>query len=203
MVETYVYVVEGLNLQGEISPAVRRSAMRAVNYATSRARTASSRRIRDLFNLSARYLSESEGRLSSTKATRENLEGTITGRRRATSLAQYARGQVLSGKAQRASKGVVVKVAKAGPAKRINRSFLIKLRGAGGELSNVGLAIRTDGAAPHAAFKPKKLSENLYLLYGMSVDRMFNRVIGPMTPEILGNLEGEFDRLMTLEGLYD
>lgn len=203
MVDTYVYLVEGIDLQGEVSPAIRRSAMRAVNYATSRARTASSRRIRDTFNLSARYLSQGEGRLTSTKADMSNLEGTITARRQATSLARYARGSVLSGKAQRASKGVMVKVAKAGPAKRISRGFLIRLRGAGGGLNNLGLAVRTDGSPPHGAFKPKKLTDNLYLLYGMSVDRMFDRVIGPMTPEIQDNLEQEFDRLMTLEGLYE
>lgn len=191
MIETYVYVVEGINLEGEVTPAVRRAALRAVNYATGKARTSSGKKIRNRVNLPARYLTGSEGRLSATKATSSNLEGVITGRRRATSLARYAKG------GSRA-RGVRVMV-KPGSAKYIKRGFLMPLRsGADGSTRNLGLAIRTDGTAPSAAFKPKKISENLYLLYGLSVDVLFRGVIDAVTPEVQDDMENEFWRQLDL-----
>ena len=201
MVETYVYIVEGVDLKGDVPPIVRRSAMRAVNRATSRARTKSSRAIREIAALPASYLSGSNGRLSITeKATMRSLQSEIVGRRRATSLARYTNGKVLTPQQQRRREGIRVTV-KPGVAKFIRRGFLIKLRGADGDLLNVGLAVRTNGGPPAGAFKPKKISENLWLLYGLSVDTLFKRVIGPLTPEIEDELADEFDRLLTVEGL--
>lgn len=200
-VETYVYVVEGIDLEGEVPQTVRRAAMRAVNYATARARTSASKAIRRDVALPARYLSGAEGRLQITeRAKLSSLESNIVGRRRPTSLARYSRGSVLSQDKQRRSKGVKVTV-KPGVAKFIRRGFLIKLRGAGGELNNIGLAVRTDGGPPRGAFKPKKLSENLYLLYGLSVDVLFRRAVDPISPDILNNLQNEFARQLSLDDL--
>lgn len=191
MIDTYVYVVEGIQLEGEISSAVRRAALRAVNYATGKARTSSGKKIRNRVNLPARYLTGSEGRLSLSKASSANLEGVITGRRRPTSLARYAKG---------GSRGRGVRVmVKPGAAKYLKRGFLMPLRsGADGELRNMGLAIRTDGSAPSAAFKPKKISDHLYLLYGLSVDVLFRGVIDEVSPEIQDDMEAEFFRQLDL-----
>jgi hypothetical protein len=191
-VETYIYVVEGIDLEGEIPPAVRRAALRAVNYAAGRARTASGRAIRNRVNLPARYLTGSEGRLQlSQPASQSNLERVLTGRRRPISLAQYAKG----GSSVR---GVRVSV-KPGVARYLKRGFLMKLRsGSDGSARNTGLAIRTDGAAPGGAFKPKKISDHLYLLYGLSVDVLFRGVIDAVSPDVQDNLENEFWRQLDL-----
>lgn len=193
--ETYIYVVEGIELQGEISAATRKAALRAVNYATGRARTSSSKKIRNRVNLPARYLSGAQGRLTATKASQSNLETVITGRRRATSLARYAAGGSRG-------RGVRVKVLRAGPAKYLKRGFLMPLRaGKDGPLTNMGLAVRTDGKPPSSAFKPFKINENLYLLYGLSVDVLFRGVIDEVSPEIQDDMEREFFRQLDLGAL--
>lgn len=193
-VDTYVYVVEGIDLEGEVSPTVRRAALRAVNFATGKARTSSGKLIRQRANLPARYLTGTDGRLKMKKATSADLEGVITGRRRATSLARYAKG------GSRA-RGVRVMV-KPGSAKYIKRGFLMPLRaGKDGPLTNLGLAVRTDGAAPAKAFKPFKINDSLYLLYGLSVDVLLRQVVGPLTPEIEDNLAAEFNRQLDLMGV--
>lgn len=192
--ETFVYIVEGVDLDGDIPPTVRKAAMRAVNYATGKARTSASKKIRQSLNLPARYLTGAEGRLSATKATADNLEGVITGRRRATSLAQYSSGGSRS-------RGARVTV-KPGVARYLKRGFLLKLRsGTDGSMGNRGLALRTDGAPPSAAFRPKKINDHLYLLYGPSVDTAFRRVIEPLTPDIEDDLATEFYRQLALVGL--
>lgn len=191
----YIYVVEGLsdmNLSSEVPRQVRRAAMRAVNKATPKGRTAAGRAIRQDVNLPAGYLTGAAGRLQmSQAATTGNLERSITGRRRATSLARYAKG------GSRA-KGVRVMV-KPGAARYIKRGFLMQLRaGNEGALGNLGLAVRTDGGAPAGAFKPKRISDNLWLVYGLSVDVMFRRVIGEITPGIQDDMEREFYRQLDL-----
>ena len=196
-VQTYIYVVEGLNLGhlDDIPSHVKKAAFRAVNRTTERARTKSGRAIRQEVALPARYLSGEEGRLQmSNPASASRLERTITGRRRPTSLARYKTG----GSTQ---KGLRVTVTP-GVASYIKRGFLIPLKGAGGGLSNLGLAMRTpDGKPPRGALKPKMIGEGLYLLYGLSVDVLFRRVLGPLTPEVSDDLVTEFTRLLDLDGI--
>lgn len=191
----YVYLVEGLadlDLSAEIPTQVRRAAARAVNRATPKGRTAAGRAIRQHANLAAGYLTGAQGRLQMSKsATTDNLERTITGRRRPTSLARYAKGGTKH-------KGVRV-VVKPGVARYIKRGFLMPLRsGSEGALGNLGLAIRTDGGPPTAAFKPKRINDNLWLVYGLSVDTLFRRVIGDITPGIADDMETEFWRQLDL-----
>lgn len=196
MVQTYIYVAEGLNLGhlDDIPDDVKKAAFRAVNRTATRARTMGGRAIRLEAALPARYLSSEDGRLQiSAPANAGRLERTVTGRRRPTSLARY-----VTGESKR--KGLRVTV-KPGSAKYLKRGFLIPLRGAGGGTSNKGLAIRTsDGLPPRGALKPKKLGDNLYLLYGLSVDVLFARVVGPLTPQVADELAVEFNRLLDLDG---
>ena len=196
-VDTYIYVVEGLNLGhlDDIPSHVKKAAYRAVNRTSERARTKSGRAIRQIVNLPARYLSGEDGRLQmSAPAGASRLERTITGRRRPTSLARFKIGDPTA-------KGLRVSVTP-GTAKYIKRGFLIPLKGAGGGLSNLGLAMRTpDGKAPRGALKPKMIGEGLYLLYGLSVDVLFRRVLGTLTPEVSDDLVAEFTRLLDLDGI--
>ncbi len=194
MAGTYLYVAEGLDLGDDIAAipdAIRTAAMRAVNKTRDRTRTRAGREMRMQVNFPARYLSGADARLQSTSATRETLEARITGRRRATSLARFARGG-------RKGKGVRVEV-KPGAARFMKRSFLIRLRG-GGE-GNTGLAIRTSGGKPSAAYKPVRIGEGLYLLAGPSVDQVFRTVADDLTPDAEDYLEAEFLRLLDLGNL--
>lgn len=196
--DTYIYVVEGLNLGhlDDIPSHVKKAAFRAVNRTSERARTKSGRAIRQIVNLPARYLSGEDGRLQmSAPANTSRLERSVTGRRRATSLARFKVGDPTG-------QGLRVSVLKAGGARYIKRGFLIPLKGAGGGLSNLGLAMRTpDGKAPRGALKPKMIGQGLYLLYGLSVDVLFRRVLGTVTPEVSDNLVAEFTRLLDLDGI--
>lgn len=191
----YIYVVEGLDLDlaDKVPGQVRKAAMRAVNLATTKGRSASGRAIRNHVNLPAGYLTGATGRLELSKpASQSSLERDITGRRRPTSLARYVSGGSKT-------RGVRVTV-KPGAAKYIRRGFVMKLRSGASESNNKGLAIRTDGGAPAGSFKAKKINDNLWLVYGLSVDTLFRRVIDEVSPGIADDMEAEFWRQLNLEG---
>lgn len=194
--ETYVFfTVSGAlksGLQGEIEEIpenIRRAAMRAVNKTADRARAASAREMRNQVNFPARYLS-SEGRLQVTrKASLNNLEAVVTGRQVPTSLARFVQGTPKRGQ------GVRVEV-KPGAARYMKRAFLMKLKN-----NNVGLAMRTTGGPPSGAYKPKKITDNLWLVYGPSIDQVFRTVAEDVSEPMADYLEGEFARLLDLGDL--
>lgn len=193
MSDLFVVAVENLNQEIDrfenLPDDVRRYASQAINRTADWTRTRSERAIREQVNFPAGYLSPSQGRLTvSRRASPRNLEAQITARFRATSLARFALPGTTRGK------GVSVAV-KPGVAKFMRRAFLMKLRGAGGELTNMGLAVRTSGGPPKGAYKPYRLSDNLYLVYGPSIDQVFRHVREDLTPESLDYLQNEFDRL--------
>lgn len=196
MAETYVFfTVSGAlksGLQGEIEEIpenIRRAAMRAVNKTADRARAASAREMRNQVNFPARYLS-SEGRLQVTrKASLTSLEAVVTGRQAPTSLARFVQGTPKRGQ------GVRVEV-KPGAARYMKRAFLMKLKN-----NNVGLAMRTTGGPPSGAYKPKKITDNLWLVYGPSIDQVFRTVAEDVSEPMADYLEGEFSRLLDLGDL--
>ena len=202
MTDTYVVAVEGLDAVEDLEKLPRQiavAASRAINSTARTGRTASAREMRRQVNFGARYLSGAEGRLELTKfANTGNLEAVITGRDRPTSLARFARKKPIRGKMSRA--GVRVEV-KPGSARVIKRAHLIRLRAGDGSgpNANLGLALRTArGQKPSAAYKPVKISEGLWLLYGPSVDQVFRSVSEDVAPELADRLETEFLRLMDL-----
>jgi hypothetical protein len=189
-----VIAVEGLSgvlddLDG-LPEKQRVAAVRAINKTADWARTAADRKMRQQVNFKASYLQD---RLKVTKYARGyDLTAEIRGRDRPTSLARFI---------TRESKGKGVAVAvKPGVARFLRRSFVIKLRGASGQLSNRGLAVRTDGGQPRGAYKPVRLSDTLWLIYGPSVDQVFRTVADEITDDTGDRLESEFHRLMQAEG---
>lgn len=131
------------------------------------------------------------------RATDNNLAVTITGRQRATSLARFARGQTISSTAR---KGVRVKVKRGGAAKLMERAWLVRLnKGSSADRDNynLGLAIRLE---PGERLRNKKdvrsvqLDQNVYLLYGPSVDQVFRDVAVTDTPPVLEKVGNEFFR---------
>lgn len=131
------------------------------------------------------------------KATDSDLAVTITGRQRATSLARFARGQSVQSTRR---KGVKVKVKRGGAAQLMERAWLVRLnRGSSQSRDNfnVGLAIRLE---PGERLRNKRevrsvqLDQNVYLLYGPSVDQVFRDVAVTDTPPVLEKVGNEFFR---------
>lgn len=115
-------------------------------------------------------------------------EAIISGRDRATSLARFASGQT---PATTRKTGVRVQVRK-GASKLIKKGFLVKLRN-----GNMGLAIRLkpgERIANKHDMKGKPFGDNLYLLYGPSVDQVFRSVADDAAPEIAERVSKEFFR---------
>lgn len=133
-----------------------------------------------------------------SKATNDKLAVTITGRQRATSLARFARGGQTVQSTRR--KGVRVKVSKQGGGGMMERAWLVRLnRGSAKDRDNynLGLAIRLE---PGERLRNKRevkavaLDQNVYLLYGPSIDQVFRDVAITETPPVLDKIGNEFFR---------
>jgi hypothetical protein len=132
-----------------------------------------------------------------SKATLSRLAVTITGRQRATSLARFAQGQTVQSTRR---KGVRVKVKRGGGGGLMERAWLVRLnRGSSASRDNynLGLAIRLE---PGERLRNKRevrsvqLDQNVYLLYGPSVDQVFRDVALTDTPPVLEKVGDEFFR---------
>ncbi len=204
-VDSYVVVIEGL---GDTRPleslpaSVLLAAQRAVNRTAERTSTAARRAIREQINLPAQYLTgtDSSGRQRlgiTKKASGADLEAVITGRQRPTSLARFISGAPAPGRA-----GVTVQVAP-GFARFMRRAFVIRLPAGSGSVetkNNLGLAIRLrPDEVIHNKRVMRQVEGNLYLLYGPSVDQVFNTVREDVAPGAEAFLADEFIRLMGIE----
>lgn len=183
---------DALNSLGEISPSIRKNLVRAVNKTIAWSRTQASRGLREQVNLPASYLSDKNGRLSITKrATGQDISAIVTGRHRPTSLARFATNAKQGGR-----RGARITV-QPGLSRFLPRAFYVPLRSGNSDTkNNVGLAIRLPaGKTPSSAFKPTKLSRNTWLLYGPSIDQVFDDVAEEISPATADYLENEFFRL--------
>lgn len=133
-----------------------------------------------------------------TRATDDRLSVMISGRQRATSLARFARGGQTVQSTRR--KGVRVKVSKQGAGALMERAWLVRLnRGSARDRDyfNLGLAIRLE---PGERLRNKRevratqLDDNVYLLYGPSIDQVFRDVMVSDTPVVLDKVRDEFFR---------
>lgn len=197
MSDAFVIAVQGLNeLPSEPSKQIAENAVKAINRTLERSRAAAARRIRQQTAFSAGYLSRQDRLGITKKAQRSDLEGVITGRHRPTSLAQFARGGRAVGRRRTA---VRVEV-KPGLVQRLDKAFFVNLRtGNTDSNGNLGLAIRLPaGKRPDRAYKPTLIGKNLWLLYGPSIDQVFDDVAQDISPDAADFLEGEFVRLMDL-----
>lgn len=197
---TYGVTIEGLaglQTMNGMNERIRRSAVQAINKTSARARTDSAAEIRRQVAFSAQYLAPAGGRLVVSKqASGASLESIITARHRATSLARFAEGSPTRGA------GVRVQVAP-GKSRFMRRAFLIKLPAGKAGIDtkfNMGLAIRLKpGETLQNKKKAVKMEKNLYLLYGPSVDQVFQSVSQDIAPGAATFLEAEFLRLLELK----
>lgn len=136
-------------------------------------------------NFPSGYL-DGDDRLGLTqRATRGSMEAVITARDRPTSLARFITGEAKIGQA-----GVTVRVKKTGGGNRMDKAFVVKLKN-----GNRGVAIRLKpGETPDRAYKPVMLADNVWLLYGPSVDQVVRTVAEAALPEIGDLLSDEFYR---------
>lgn len=197
MPNQYVLEVDGLSLQLrnlEGAPEeIRRAASIAINTAARRTRTASTKEIRRQVAFPAQRLNEN---LTVSQFSRpDRLEAIINGRGRPTSLARFARNTPSRGKPVRLT-------VKPGRSTVVGGAFLIPLRSGRASIetrSNLGLAIRLkDGERLRNKKTFKSLGNGLYLLFGPSVDQVFNDVAAEQVIPAGDILEQEFLRQLDL-----
>ncbi|QPC91446.1 hypothetical protein [Mesorhizobium sp. INR15] len=183
----------------EMSPAVDTALTRALNRTADRDRTKFARAARTQINFPASYVSPSNKRLwVKTRARKGAFTTVIEGRGTPTSLARFSKQSALAGGTRHRGGKINVTV-KPGQTKSISRAFIIRLKN-----NNLGLAVRTNGSAPHGAYRPKPIGKNLWLLYGPSVDQALSAaskdggVFEEMSDDSLEFLEAEFNRQMEL-----
>ena len=196
--DEYAVFVDGLddlNLV-DLKPQIEISAVRAINKTADFSRKHSADEMRRQYNFPGNYFDPAKGRLViSQRAKTNNLEAMITARRRATSLARFMIGGTVN------RMGVVIEMKK-GQSGQLERAFPVRLRGTKGENNNLGLAVRTKrGERPDRAYRPSKLAEGLWLLYGISVNQAFNYTREMTARDAAIYLEDEFSRLLDLEKL--
>lgn len=204
MADNWAVFVEGLDDLKQFDgtkQAIRMAAARAINKVTRDGRVEIARDIRDQVNLPASYVASGQKRLYvSQQATTGNLEGKITARGRATSLARFVQGT------PRRGQGVRVEVAP-GRSLYMKRAFLIRLRAGNSNVDtkyNMGLAIRLrPGETLQNKLTARRMEKGLYLLYGPSVDQVFRArdgsgVANEKAPQLASKLEREFLRLLEI-----
>jgi hypothetical protein len=180
---------------GPLLPDSRRAVRIAINETIDWARARAARDMRGQVAFPASYLGPAGGRLTITKkASDDDLAAIVTGRHRATSLARFATNARVGVRG-----GARVQV-EPGLARFLPKAFFIPLRSGNTDTkNNVGLAIRLpDGKVPSRAYKPQRLGRGLWLLYGPSVDQVFDDVAEDISPEAAERLGDEYLRQLDL-----
>lgn len=133
---------------------------------------------------------EGGGRLSvKRKASRRSLEAVIAGRDRPTSLARFASGQTPENTRGR---GVRVQI-KPGHTTLLKKAFVVNLKN-----GNRGVAVRVGpGQRLEGSSGAKRLANDLYLLYGPSVEQVFAGVADDVTPYMLNEVSRRFTYQVT------
>jgi hypothetical protein len=166
----------------ELPDIAEQAAILAINDTVQReGLTLIKKDMRDQISFPAGYL---EGdRLKPTRfALRGRLEAVIRGRDRPTSLARFAQGQT---PANTRGQGVRVRV-KRGRTETLRKGFLVNLKN-----GNVGLAVRLKpGESLRNSQAASQLADNVWLLYGPSVDQVLAGVADDRATDII-DLVGE------------
>jgi hypothetical protein len=179
----------------DIPERARRAARLAVNQTAQRRAVPLAREtIGAQVAFGETYLKD-PSRLGITKpATEGDLTAIITARHRPTSLARFAPGAHFPTKPKEEIKVVI----KPGAPKMTKRLFVVKLRAgfnSDAPTDNRGLAIRlAQGEKLDKSTAAVELAPNLYLLYGPSVNQVFNKVREDILEPVAEYLADEFIR---------
>lgn len=204
MSDNWTIFVDGLSDLKQfdsMKQSIRLAAARAINKVTRNGRVEIARDILDQVNFPASYVAPTGKRLYvSQQATTSDLEGRITARSRATSLARFVQGTPGRGA------GVRVEVAP-GRSRFMRKAFLLRLPAGRTNVdtkTNLALAIRLrPGESLTNKRNVRRMEKGLYLLYGPSVDQIFRAndgggVATDKAPQLAIQLEREFLRLLEL-----
>lgn len=143
------------------------------------------RDMRDQVNFPSGYLEGDRLKVTRRASTR-SLEAVIRGRDRPTSLARFAQGQT---PANTRGRGVRVAV-KRGKTEVLRNAFLVNLKN-----GNIGLAVRLKaGETLRNSQAAKRLADNVWLLYGPSVDQVFRGVANDRIDDISEMISQKFNR---------
>lgn len=190
--------IDALSRYREITPKLSRYASQALNKTAQIARTRSSRLLREQVAFGARYLVGPDGKIGIKPASKGNLQTTLSASSSPRSLARFVKGSPPAGKRGK----VRVEVAP-GSLKSLPGAFLLKIRGQGGS-ENTLLAVRSP-TRPRKAYKPRRIGNTLWSLYGPSVSQALlaadqREGIWPeLEQELADRLEVEFLRLVNLD----
>lgn len=171
-----------------VGGAAERAEPLAVSNASRWARSEASRQIRSQVNFTVSYLN-ADNRLERVLKN-GGREATITGRHRATSLANpvFNRTTPFFGRPKKGRK-IVVRVSKRSTGAQIENGFFLPLKN-----GNVGLAVRTPGGRPPSAGAKPIFGGAAHLLYGPSVGQIAFDVFPDIAPEVGERLASEFVR---------
>lgn len=190
--------VRDLELYFDRFPDVAREAMSIAINETARgpALQAARRDITEQVAFPEGYLDDGR-RLTVTQfATPTRLEAKVTGRDRPTSLARFTPPGTPVAKPGRnpPGSGITVTV-KPGQPQHFVSGFLTGLRN-----GNIGFAIRLrpgETVRGVKRFQPIQLFPGVFLLYGPSVNQVFQSVADDIAPEVTSAMEAEFQRQFT------
>jgi len=172
----------------ELPEVATQAAALAINTVSQRQALPEIRKVmREQLDFPEGYLESPKRLRVARKATRNVLQATIRGRDEPTSLARFRTpGQDVKNTRGR---GVRVKL-KRGQTRLLRKGFLVNLRG-----GNTGLAVRLKpGEALTNSSAAVELANNVYLLYGPSVDQVFRTVSSDVAPSVTKNVTTEFFR---------
>lgn len=173
--------------------------IRAINDTARRAAALGKKEIQHQVAFKKSYLDDN---LAVTKLAKPgSMTAVVTGRQQATSLARFVTNSPGFGGTRRGAAQPRVTV-KPGRPIAFPTAFLIRLRrgkSLTGDSFNVGLAVRLkEGERLKSKYKYVPFGGGLYLLYGPSVDQVFNTVREDITPETTLFLRTEFVRQLEI-----
>lgn len=193
----YEIAIDGLQgleayTRGLRPEVIEKAALLALSNTLRFARSEGSKQMRSQIAFSQSYVAQ---RLTiARRPTPSNLEGSIKGSDRPTSLARFVQGTPQVGKG-----GVVVRVGMRG-ASFLKKAFPIRLRRGNSDVqtkSNLGLAVRSNSPIRNKRINARPIAKNLYLLYGPSIDQVFGTITGdgqPYMQQTLAKFQDEFTR---------
>jgi hypothetical protein len=185
------------SLMATLPDVTTKAASMAINDAARKGRAESKREILKQVNFPSGYLGgERGGRLEiSQYANESRLKSVITGRFQATSLVRFVSNMAtLTAKGTPGSnfmgRGKARVQVKPGSMTVIDKAYLMRLKN-----GNMGFAYRPGKGGMRNTVGAKALgTSGWYLLYGPSVNQVFNDVREDVAPSISSTLNSEFDR---------
>lgn len=181
-------LAEAADFFEELPDIAERAAVLAINQVADRDGLAVIRRdMREQINFPKGYLERGDRLAVVRKARKGDLTAIIRGRDRATSLARFLTpGQRPDNTSGR---GLRVEV-KNGKVRNLKRAFIVKLKN-----GNMGVAVRLKpGETMENSERAVRLADNVFLLYGPSVDQVFQGVAEDRTDDLGDMIERQFYR---------